>query len=297
MGRDAPFDPHPGCQQLDHAVSTPQEYRLGKRIINCFDLYEIAVQCPPIEARFLEAVHGLQPRVLGEDFAGPAAISRAWLELGDDRSAIASDIDDLPLRHAVRRIVEARGEGAAQRLTIRVRDALEVGDRADVIAALNFAACELHRRDRLLSYFRNCLFRLETGGVLVCDLYGGVDAMLPGQSEQTIETDEGEIIYIWEQIEADPTTSRVRNAIHFVLPSGQRIDGAFHYDWRLWSPAELRDAMREAGFRSTEVYAHYGDAMDENGHLLVQPISVDGQDELDIPNLDDQWVLYIVGRV
>ena len=279
---------------MGHAVS---EYRFGDRMVNRFDLYEIAVQCPPIEAAFLDAVHGGRPRVLGEDFAGPAGVSRAWLAMGDDRRAIATDLDDQPLRHAVRRLVESLGEPGADRLTIRERDALEVGDRADVIAALNFACCELRERERLVTYLRNCLFRLEAGGVLVCDLYGGVDAMLPGASEQVIDTDGGELVYTWEQLEADATTSRVRNAIHFELLDGTGIRNAFEYDWRFWSPAELRDAMREAGFRTTEVYAHYGEAIDEDGGLLVEPISTDADPDGAAPDLDDQWVLYIVGRV
>jgi hypothetical protein len=272
-------------------------HQFGDRQVNRFDLYEMAVQCPPIEAQFLDAVHARQPRVLGEDFAGPASVSRAWLSLDEDRSAIATDLDEQPLRHAVRRLVEAKGEAEAQRLTLRVRDALEVGDRADVIASLNFAVCELHGRDRLLTYLRNCLFRLEANGVLVCDLYGGIDAMLPGESEQIVETEDGEIVYTWQQVEADATTGRVRNAIHFELPGGGRVRNAFEYDWRLWSPPELRDAMREAGFRTTEVYAHYGDAMDEDGRLMVEPISVDGAEDIQPPDLDDQWVLYVVGRV
>lgn len=278
-------------------MSTEPMYRFGGSTINRYDLYEIAVQCPPIEAAFLDAVHGGNPLVLGEDFAGPAGISRAWLDLDEDRLAVATDLDDQPLRHGVRRLVEAKGENAAERLTLRVRDALEVGDRADVIAALNFGVCELHQRDRLLTYLRNCLFRLEAGGVLVCDLYGGVDAMLPGASEQAIDTEDGQLLYTWEQVETDPTTGRVRNAIHFELPGGETIERAFEYDWRLWSPAELRDAMREAGFRTTEVHAHYGDAMDDDGRLMVEPISSDDASDPDPVELDDQWVLYIVGRV
>jgi len=297
MGRDAGEHPPRRCQRVGRPVSIEPEYQFGDDRVNRYDLYEIAVQCPPIEAAFLDAVHGQSPLVLGEDFAGAAAISRAWLDLDEDHRAIATDLDEEPLGHGVRRLVEARGKGAADRLTLRVRDALEVGDRADVIASLNFGVCELHERDRLVTYLRNALFRLEAGGVMVCDLYGGVDAMMPGSSEQVIETDGGELIYTWEQVETDPTTARVRNAIHFGLPDGTTIERAFEYDWRLWSPAELRDAMREAGFRATEVYAHYGDAMDEEGRLIVEPISSDALEGLPPVELDDQWVLYIVGRV
>ncbi len=255
-----------------------------------FDLYELCVQCPPIEARFLEAVHGANPLVLGEDFCGPAAVARAWLALSPDHRAVCTDADEAPLRHAAARLAET-APNAVDRLTLRHRDVLEVGDRADVVAALNFAVCELHERERLLTYLRAACYRLEAGGVFACDVYGGPDALVPGTAEQLVETDEGVVRYLWEQRTADPVTARVTNAIHFVLPGGERIDDAFTYDWRLWTAPELHDALLEAGFRSTEVHASYGDAMDESGRLLVRPVDpgdVDGS---------EAFVLYVVGRV
>ena len=77
MGRDAREHPHRRCQFLGDPVSNEPEYAFGESRVNRYDLYEIAVQCPPIEAAFLDAVHGQNPIVLGEDFAGPAAVSRA----------------------------------------------------------------------------------------------------------------------------------------------------------------------------------------------------------------------------
>ncbi len=289
---------------------------LGGFELNRYDLYEIAVQCPPIEAAFLRALHGGEPRVLGEDFAGPAGISRAWLELDRSFGAVATDADAEPLRHAVRRQTE-RDAGALDRLTIRERDVLEVGDRADVIAGLNFAACEIHERARLVTYFRHVLYRLNANGVAVFDTYAGADALSPGVSEQEIETDSGVLRYIWQQVSADPTTWRVRNAIHFEVGGevageagaevgagveAQRMDNAFVYDWRLWSVPELRDAMREAGFRSTEVHASYGEAMDESGGLMLgAPVSSDEAgavtDAEAMPEGDESAVLYVVGRV
>jgi hypothetical protein len=43
------------------------------------ELYELTVQSPPDVVRMLRALHGGQPRVLGEDFCGTAALARAWI--------------------------------------------------------------------------------------------------------------------------------------------------------------------------------------------------------------------------
>ncbi|MCA9293533.1 MAG: class I SAM-dependent methyltransferase [Phycisphaerales bacterium] len=274
---------------------TEPTYQFGRTKVNRFDLYELAVQDPPLQARFLQAVHARNPHILTEDFSGPASVARAWLALAPDHKAIAVDRDDVPLRHAVERLTQALPDRLAD-FTIRERDVLEVKDKTDIIAALNFACCELLTRKHLLTYLRAALYRLQPNGVLVLDTYGGSDAFIPGISEQIIDTEHGELTYRWEQRAADPATSRVQNAIHFELPKRIRVDNAFVYDWRLWSPAEIRDAMHDAGFRTTEVYASYGDAIDEDGALMIHPISRDAQPITFDADLDDQWVLYIVGR-
>ena len=275
---------------------TEPAVQFGRARVNRFDLYELAVQDPPIEARFLRAVHGNRPRTLTEDFAGPSSIARAWLELSPDHVAYAVDRDDAPLRHAVDRLTQANPDRVPQ-LTIRERDVLETKDPTDIIAALNFAICELHTRAHLLTYLRAALYRLHPNGVLVLDTYGGSDAFVPGESEQRIDTPHGELTYLWQQLTADPATARVQNAITFVLPDGSRFDRAFEYDWRLWSPAELRDAMLEAGFARTAMYASYGEAIDDQGALHPRPISSDGAPINFHHDLDDRWVLYIAGWV
>jgi len=262
-----------------------------------YDLYEIAAQVPPIQARFLRAVHGRNPHVLAEDFAGPAGIARAWLAIAPHFRAIVTDRDPEPLEHAKARLAERLEEAPDARATWNVCDVLEAGGRADVIAALNFAACELHERETLMTYLRHSLLRLEADGVLVLDVYAGPDAMLTGVSEQVIETDDGEIVYQWEQIEADPLTGRVRNAMHFRLPDGSELRDAFVYDWRLWTVPELRDALREAGFARTEVYTRLGEAMTADA-LIVRPDSIDGERTEPFEDDDDNgpFVAYVVGR-
>jgi hypothetical protein len=70
----------------------------------------------------------------------------------------------------------------------------------------------------------------------------------------------------------------------------EEFTDAFIYRWRLWSVPELRDAMAEAGFKTTQVYAKLAEAMDEDGNAFTTPVE-DGQEEL-----DDNFIVLVVGR-
>lgn len=267
--------------------------------MNRFDLYELAAQAPVQQARFLAALHGAGATLLAEDFSGPAAIARAWLTLSPDHRAIAVDRDPEPLDHAAERLAQAHAGTMLDRLTLLNTDVIAAKYRADIIAALNFALCELPTRPKLMTYLRHALFRLEARGILVADLYAGASALVPGVTRQTIHTDDGPILYEWEQRHADPLTGLVTDAMHFTLPDGTTLRDAFLYHWRLWSIPELRDAMREAGFRRTEVHTTLGAAIDETGHVLVHPSSTDDHphepSELDDDDLES-LVAYVVAR-
>jgi hypothetical protein len=101
------------------------------------------------------------------------------------------------------------------------------------------------------------------------------------------------IRYTWEQREADPMSGLVEDAIHFRADRDGEIvyqeADAFVYRWRLWSIPELRDAMDEAGFARSEVYAELGDAVDDSGRAYARPVS-------DPSELDETYVVCIAAR-
>ncbi|MCA9282503.1 MAG: class I SAM-dependent methyltransferase [Phycisphaeraceae bacterium] len=262
-----------------------------RRDFNKFDLYEWCVQSPAWQVRFLHALHGQKPVEFGDDFAGPASLARAWVAMGPGYQAVACDREAGPLEHARKRMAEHHDFGM-DRLALRAEDVLGCKARADVIAAFNFAVCELHTRSELMTYLRNVVFRLRPKGVFVADLYGGERQFVPGVTGMEVETPIGTVLYEWEQRRADPTTARVVNAIHFELPDGTRMEDAFVYDWRLWGVAELREALVEAGFIVSEVYADYAEAMDGDGALMTRPIEGDEGEEL-----NEDFVVYVAGRV
>lgn len=250
-----------------------------------FSLYELCAQAPARDARVLAAIHGRQARILGEDFCGTAALSRAWADLGPRNRAVAVDHDAGTL---------ARASGHPRVGLIRA-DVRSVREPADVIAVLNFSIGEVHARRALVGYFRHVQKRLRRGGVFICDIYGGADSHLTGTVEQrAVGPGRERITYQWEQRTADPFTGRVVNAMHFVVRppmrgSARQFKDAFVYDWRLWSVPELREAMAEAGFAATEIYSRVPDALDSDGRFHMLPIE-------DAPEVGDSFSVYVAGR-
>lgn len=275
------------------------------------DLYELCVQSPKHTVPLLRAIHGGNPRVLGEDFAGTGALSREWCRSVAGARAIAIDLDETVLARCRERW---RAEGREPHAIATVaadllapRGATE-DLKADIIYTGNFSIGEIHDRPGLVDYLRNTRRRLAPGeagngggGVFVCETYGGESAFLTGSVERTHEipatgqAPAREIVYTWEQRQADPLTGRVVDVLHFREVAGAEtiadFPDAFVYGWRLWSVPELRDAMLEAGFARTEVYAQLPDAVDDAGAAYARPI--ENPDE----ELDDSFIVCIAARV
>jgi hypothetical protein len=255
-----------------------------------FALYELCAQAPQRDARMLRAMHGgtgrHEPLVLGEDFGGTAALSAAWAELSPRHHAVAVDHDAATLARAHRH----------PRVKLVKADVRKVRDPADIVAVLNFSIGELHDRDALVAYFRHVRGRLRPRGCLVLDMYGGTDAFATGQVHQSVKAPGGaRIRYTWEQRTGDPLSGFVACAMHFEVRGSaargrtRRFNDAFVYHWRLWSVPEFRDALRDAGFRTVEVYPRQPDAVDADGDYHILPVT-DGNE------LGDAFSVYVVGR-
>jgi hypothetical protein len=98
---------------------------------------------------------------------------------------------------------------------------------------------------------------------LVLDLYGGTEAidtkLEPRRVAASTAADGTRIPafdYIWDQAHYNVIDHHVINHIHFKLPGIGKINKAFTYDWRLWTLPEVQELLRDAGFRSAEVYLH-----------------------------------------
>lgn len=254
------------------------------------DLYELCVQSTADLVPLIAAIHGGAPCSLAEDFAGTAALSHAWVESHPHRSAIAVDLDaDALAKH---------GQNGC--IAKHAADVRTIADPADVLFVGNFSIGYLHTRAELLAYLRHARSRLPTDGAFICDTYGGESTFLTGHVHRphpipkSLDGIGGRICrYTWEQRKADPLTGMVTDVIHFRIEDAgvitEEFDDAFVYEWRLWSVPELRDAMMEAGFASTQVYAKLADAVDAEGNAYAEPVT-------DTDDLDDSFIVLVVGR-
>lgn len=173
------------------------------------------------------------------------------MKLGPRYVAHGRDIDPEPLLYGAAQNLPKLTAGQRARVKIAKQNVLAPsGPTCDLILAMNFACSLIRERALLKKYFVNCLKGLRRGGVLAVDACGGI-----GLQKANVETtDHGSFVYYWEQYGFDPVSNSARCAIHFKPKGRKKIKEVFSYDWRIWSLAELRDLMREAGFRKTHVY-------------------------------------------
>jgi SAM-dependent methyltransferase len=239
------------------------------------ELYERSVQHPELVIDLIEHRYKGRPLVLREDFCGTAQLASMWVASDPKRRAVGVDLDKRVLAWADRHNRKPLGE-AADRLELVRSDVMKHAGRADVVVSLNFSHFIYKTRKDLVAYLRHARRCVKPGGLFVCDLYGGPGALAPCRDER----DFGSFSYEWEQVSYDVHTARVLNHIHFKFPNRSRLDRAFTYDWRLWTMAELREALLEVGFTKIEAWFEGDEGF-----------------ERDLDTADyDAWVAYLIAR-
>jgi len=261
--------------------------RLTARTADKYVLYTEAVQSPEGEISFFKRVYknanDRPPIVLREDFCGTAAICCKWVQKGKNNRSIGVDLDPEPLAWGKEHYVSKLNADQKKRLQFRQTNVLTVKTPpVDVIAALNFSFCVFKERQVLVKYMKRCHQALAKGGIMVMDIYGGPDSQKPAEES----TRYNGFTYIWDQAAYNPITHEALDHIHFCFPNGTQMKKAFTYDWRLWTLAELNDALREAGFRNARVYWEGTDKKGEGNGVFTPRQKVENE---------DAWVAYIVG--
>lgn len=255
-------------------------------------LYENSVQDPKHDIHLLHEIAGSvcgRPLYrLREDFCGTFQFSRTWVTQSAKHTAIGLDLDPEPIAfgQAKSRMVltdEERG-----RLKVFRRDVMSVTKpKADLIVAANFSFYVFKTREALKKYFTCARLSLKPNSAFMLEMGGG-----PGFVRELTEKRVfavpgiGRFRYVWEQRSFNPITHEGIYAIHFEEKAGRRprkMKDAFVYDWRVWSIPEVREALREAGFKDVRVYA---EKQTRGGAEYVDTIDGDN---------DESWITYVIG--
>ena len=234
-----------------------KKYTLPRKRADKFSLYELSVQDSAFEVELAVQQYkkrrGTRPRILREDFCGTAANACRWVQDHPEARAIALDLDQPTLEWARKHNVEPLGK-AAERVELRQRDVRTVtSPKADVVQAFNFSSYLFYPLPELLTYLRCVRRSLAPGGIIMLDGYGGWDSQRPLSERRTVKSPAGTFGYVWEQADFNPIDNRALCHIHFEFKNGKRWKRAFTYDWRMYSPVEVCDALRATGFHNIEV--------------------------------------------
>ncbi|MBL4848884.1 MAG: class I SAM-dependent methyltransferase [Planctomycetes bacterium] len=219
-------------------------------------LYQASVQNPEADVEFFEKIFhdrfNRTPTLFREDFCGTFQACCTWADRRAENRAWGIDLDPEPLAWGREHNLVQIPEEAQERVTLLKAD---VRDRArvlvDIVAAQNFSYCIFKTRAELRTYFKSCLEGLLPEGMLVLDLYGGYESLQANEEET--EYPDG-FSYVWDTVGYDAITNEVQTAIHFRFPDKSELTNAFTYDWRLWTIAEVREILLEAGFSTASVY-------------------------------------------
>jgi SAM-dependent methyltransferase len=224
-----------------------------------FSLYEHTVQSPRWQVDYLPQFHtwltGREPHLFREDFCGTARISYEWVKKSDANRALGIDLDPAALRYGSETHRAALQPEERKRMQLKRQDVrTPTRERFDWIGAFNFSCFEFHERKELLRYLRAAHDSLRSPGTLFLEIAGGPAFIEAGSEKRKFSVPgAGKGVQIWEQHQYDPVTQLNDYSIHFLLKDGRMIEEAFHYHWRIWGIRELREAIRDAGFKKSIV--------------------------------------------
>ena len=91
------------------------------------------------------------------------------------------------------------------------------------------------------------------------------------QESRKVSGPAGRFTYIWDQSDYNPIDNNTLCHIHFKFSNGTYWRKAFTYDWRLYTPAEVRDALVAAGFSKVDIYwDHEPDPEKEEIYMITR---------------------------
>lgn len=236
----------------------PKDHTLSRSKADRHFLYQASVQNADYEVDFAARQylrrHGKRARILREDFCGTAAIACRWVKNHPERYAIGLDLDADTLDWARKHNLKQLRVRDRARVDLRLKDVRSVtSPKADIIPIFNFSSYLFHPVSELIKYFRCVRHSLTAGGVIMLDAYGGWEAQRRITERRTVKSTVGTFGYVWEQARFNPIDNRALCYIHFEFKGGHKWKRAFTYDWRVYSPVELRDALEASGFSRIEV--------------------------------------------
>lgn len=241
-----------------------------------FACYEEAIQNPRKDVLFLtktfQSEFHQKAIWLREDFCGTAAISREFIRSDFERFAVGVDIDSVAIDWCLKQGLSTLPSGS-DRLELVVADCREYEDKRsyDVISANNYSLFLLTTRVDLLRYLKHVKCCLNPShGMFICDITGGSDCF----EKRKVKRQRNNLVYIWEQDSYNFVDASWQCSLSFQFRDGSALKRCFKYTWRLWTLAEIMDALYEVGFTKMRIW--FSDLDEANESVYEETRNIPG---------------------
>ncbi|MGK0367367.1 MAG: hypothetical protein ACI9QD_000501 [Thermoproteota archaeon] len=232
-----------------------------------YKYYESSVQNTEFEVETIQKIFkencNRTAHVLREDFCGTGLLACHWVQQGEDFKAFGIDLDPEPIVYGKENHLVKLSDEEQSRVEYIEGNVLAKYERkADMVVAFNFSYFIFKKRKELVNYFSAVRKNIKKDGLFLLDLFGGPEC----QTLVEEETEHDDFSYFWDCKKFNPITNECLYAIHFKPKGSKKLRDAFVYDWRMWSLAELRDILLDAGFSDTVAYWEGDDEEDGSGN-------------------------------
>ncbi len=276
-------------------AKSKQKPKQGKKTMaekaDKFACYQKSVQTPDHEVEFFEQAYWdafkKKPYVLREDFCGTFAVCCQWVASHAKRTAIGIDFCGETLQWGRDHNLAKLDQTQQQRVRLLEQDVRKRNrPPADVLAAQNFSFWIFKTREEVVEYFKIARSNLNAEGIMVMDMMGGGECYEEELvDKRTIVKGKKGFKYHWKQASYNPVTGDASFSISFKFADGSKLKDAFEYHWRFWTIPEVREMLKEAGFRETLIYWENDDEDDENYGKW---------EHVEDASSDPSWICYIV---
>jgi len=255
--------------------------------------YEQSVQCAEAEIDFVtttfKQLRKRDVRELREDFCGTATVCCDFVARHEDNHAYGVDLDTDVLHWGREHRVNALTSEQALRVSLIEDNVLTAKTpKVDALLAMNFSYWLFKEREDLVNYFKIARESLKDDGIMFLDAFGGYESFQELEEEREIDDDDAGFTYVWDQASFNPINNSMICHISFHFNDGSVMKNAFTYDWRMYTLPEIRDILKDAGFKKSTIYWEGWDEDEEEGNGVYEPA--------EHGEADPGWVVYITAE-
>lgn len=237
------------------------------------ELYETTVQSGRKLVEFFRKEYKLiflkLPHTFREDFCGTGKLCSEWCKLNFENRAVGLDIDQPTLDYGIK---FNKNFDSMELLNHNVLEPYNQ-ETFDIICSLNYSHYILHKRKDLVKYFNNVYSGLNKNGIYILDFFGGSHIY----ETKAFTSFKRKDYYQMFGEQVNILNNVTKCSLRFKIGNKKKFEPLFHYDFRVYTILELREALEEVGFNKFKVYVKECTEEESDDYHEYEEIDIDGE--------------------